>query len=160
MANIYVTNQAEFDALPDSFGDHTSVDINSTEDWIYVTRNIQNSIIYIRGSSKVVVDSEAVVYAEDQGNGARPHIKARGNSRVAAYNHALVETYDQSRAYAHDHVKVVARDSSIVFGYDEAEIVSMTKGRVIVTSTEVKYSIMPNEEAEQIYDKLFSGGED
>jgi len=110
MATIVVKTQKEFDQLPESFKELTSIEIRSDKDLtIVVKKTPGNSTVWAYGNSTVAAYGSSTVRAYD-------------SSTVAAYNSSAVWAYDSSTVYAYNSSAVWAYDSSTVWACNSSTV--------------------------------------
>ena len=102
MKTIVIKTQKEIDELPDSFSEHTVIEIRATER-IYVKKAWENSSVEAWGNSSVV---------------------ARENSSVVAWENSSVVAYGNSSVVARENSSVVARENSSVVAYGNSSVVA------------------------------------
>ena len=103
--NIKITTQAELDALPLSFSEHTVIEIHGGTYFsrIQITKARENSSVEARGNSSVVAWGNSSVEAwenssdEAWGNSS---VEARGNSSVEAWGNSSVVAWGNSSVVA------------------------------------------------------------
>jgi len=100
MRTITVKTQAEFDALPNMFMEHTTIEIRSSEK-IVVKKSWDSSHVVARGSSHVVARDSS-------------HVVAWGSSHVEAWGSSHVVARGSSHVVAWGSSHVVARENSMV----------------------------------------------
>jgi hypothetical protein len=145
MKTIYVTTQAEWDALPDST-ENTVIEIRGKDieircrkaDCVYAygsstvraygsstvtaygsstVRAYDSSTVTACGSSTVTAYGSSTVRACDSST-----VRACGSSTVRAYDSSTVTAYDSSTVRACDSSTVTAYDSSTVRAYDSSTV--------------------------------------
>ncbi len=110
MAEITISTQAEFDALPAWLHKRTDIYIKSDPQiCIAVTRRIANGHVVARGSSHVEARGSSHVEAWESS-----HVEARGSSHVEAWGSSHVEAWGSSHVEAWESSHVVAWESSHV----------------------------------------------
>ena len=127
MKTIVVKTQADLDALPDSFSEHTVIEIRSdASTWIKVTKSYGSSRVVAYDLSRVVArgSSRVVAYGSSR-------VVAYDLSRVVAYDLSRVEAYSSSRVVAYDSSSVVVRGSSRVVAYDSSSVVAYDSSSIV-----------------------------
>jgi hypothetical protein len=95
MAEIVIRTQAEFDALPASFAEHTLIIIRNDP-----------------AAGRIIV----------RGNRGNASVEAWGNASVKAYGNASVVAQDNASVWAYDNASVVAQDNASVQAYDNSSV--------------------------------------
>ena len=125
MNKIVVTTQAEFDELPGSFKEYTSIYIESSADiWLTVNRQFENSHVEARGSSHVVAGGNSHVVAWGSS-----HVVARESSHVEAWANVSVKVHNSGVAL--DKLKQFA--TAICIGCDIKPVEKDDTATVLVT---------------------------
>jgi hypothetical protein len=155
MKEITIANQAEFDALPDSFKTATYVYIKAPSDeWVSVSRVVANAYLVAWGSSHVEAwGSSHVVAWESSHVVAREssHVEAWGSSHVEAWGSSHVEAWGSSHVEAWGSSHVVAWGSSHVEAWANVSIkvqskwVSLDKLKQFATAVCVGCDVKPIE---------------
>jgi hypothetical protein len=108
MAIIVVKNQAEIDALPESFSEFTYIEIRCTTERVVVRKAWGNSSVVARGNSSVEAWGNSSVEAWENSS-----VVARGNSSVVAWENSIVEAWGNSIVEAWGNCAVRVRSTEV-----------------------------------------------
>jgi hypothetical protein len=127
MKEITITTQAELDALPDSFAEHTYIYLKTKDEtWLSLTKTYHNATVVARESSHVEAWGSSHVVARGSS-----HVVARGSSHVAAWESSHVEAWESSHVGARGSSHVVARESSHVEAWESSHVVARGSSHVV-----------------------------
>ena len=133
MTEITVTNQAELDALPDSFAEFTYIYIKAQRG-IIVRKDRGNSSVEAWENSSVVAMENSSV--EAWGNSSvvaweNSSVVAMENSSVVAWGNSSVEAWGNSSVEAWENSSVVAMENSSVVAWENSSVVAMENSSVV-----------------------------
>ena len=133
MKEVFVSTQAEFDALPKQFEEYTKIIIKNTTVRIVLTAR-ENSSVEAWGNSSVVARGNSSVVAWENssvvalGNSS---VEARGNSSVVAWENSSVVAWGNSSVEAWENSSVVALGNSSVVALGNSSVVAWENSSVV-----------------------------
>jgi hypothetical protein len=114
MKEIYITNQKEFDALPEKFDEYTRIYLKDTDGWIIVSVAKGNSSVEAWENSSVEAWGNSSVVAWENSS-----VVAWGNSSVEAWGNSSVVAWGNSSVVAWENSSVEAWGNSVVRIFQE-----------------------------------------
>jgi hypothetical protein len=128
MPDITIRTQAEFDALPESFEEHTLIIIlnDPTAGRIIIRGNRGNASVKAYGNASVVAQDNASVWAWDNAS-----VVAQDNASVWAWDNASVEAWGNASVEAYGNASIVAWGNASVRAYDNASVQAYDNSSVV-----------------------------
>jgi hypothetical protein len=119
MQTIVIKNQAEMDALPNSFNEYTTIEIRNDPKLgpVTISKAWGNSSVVAWWNSSVVARDNSSVVARDNSS-----VVAWDNSSVVARDNSSVVAWGNSSVVARGNSSVVAWGNSIIYHYSSSTI--------------------------------------
>jgi hypothetical protein len=118
MPTITISTQAEYDSLPEAFGDWTEILIDSPDHFLMLhTTPAKTERILIRGHSDLAVGGDVSVDVYDQA-----HVVVRSSASVLALGHSEIVAIEWATVIAGDYSHVEAKDQTRVLAHDYCHV--------------------------------------